>query len=402
MAFIDSKAAFQQRCNELVVPAQLYDLLVAQQVETFSALAYAIGTPNRSPTDQEFDTFAAQVYGVPTLGQSSLLRRIHFEACTFVMQHLKSQVAGDTADGIRKLPYAEKIARMHAIRVKLAGFVIVGETEPSFALIDKCQAMYDTGAVTWIPPSACTKRDLEIQAAPKDNTQVIKVEAQTLKVDSEAPKIADADFGTEIKMQWCFQRRGIAMELCNLVSWRISNMWLSMMLNTYSYDPPPGYSRVTLQQLVRADKELWTLLARDITSVKPTNTGERPLDKAIENLCTDPRVTMHLLGDSNKRSHSTTAASSSKQNASSAKKQKKRPGKSERVKPTPPEELKDCYQSTADGRPICWAFNLAGGCALRAGGNPPACSKGCHVCAFCRKTGHSYQNCKAAPNRGGG
>lgn len=386
MSFIDSRAAFEQRCNELCAPAGLYDLLIAQQVDTFSSLAYAIATPNRSPTDQEFDAFANQVFGTPSLGQMSLLRRIHFESCTFILRHLKSQVAGDTQDGIRKLPFAEKQARFEAVRTKLSGFIVQGETEPSFALIDKCQAMFDSGAVTWIPPSACTKRDLEIQAAPKDAAQVVRIEAQTLKVDTEAQKIGDADHGSEIKLQWCMQRKGIALEMCNLVSWSVSQEWIASLYNVYSTDPPPGFGRITLQQLIRADKELWTLMARAATSIKPDGTGKRPLDDIMTKLINDPRVTMHLLALPNRAASSSHASAdpgdnkrqsqASHSNASKqAPKKKMRPGRNQRTKPAPPAELKDCYQTTTDGKPICWAYNLAQGCSLSTSGSPPSCSK---------------------------
>ena len=405
MTFIDSKAAFEQRCKELAAPADLFELLTAQGITTFSALSYAIGTPNKPPTDASYDQLGAKVFGVPTLGQSSMLRRIHFEACTFVMQHLKSQVAGDTSDGVRRLPFAEKQARFQDVKQKLAGFVIEGETEPSFALIDKCQAMYDSGSVTWIQPSLCTKREMEIQAAPKDTTQVFRIEAQTLKVDTEAQKIGEADHGSEIKLQWCMQRRGIALEMCNLVSWAVSQTWLATMFNNYATDPPSGYGRITLQQLIRADKELWTLAARQTTSIRPDAKGDRPLDALLKTLMNDPRVTMHMLALPQRASASSHADTPKRTGPPSTTrpnpKKKQRPGKRQRTAPTPPEELKDCHQSTTDGRPICRSYNLASGCNNSAHGTPPACNRGCHVCAYCRKPGHSFQKCKAAPmNKG--
>ena len=75
---------------------------------------------------------------------------------------------------------------------------------------------------------------------------------------------------------------------------------------------------------------------------------------------------------------------------------KKRPGKRARNAPNVPDELKDCHQQTINGKPICWAYNLASGCKATTGGKPPACSRGAHVCAFCRKVGHSYQQCRNA------
>ena len=54
---------------------------------------------------------------------------------------------------------------------KFPGFLIQGDTEPSHVLLDKCQNIYDTGAIVWVSPSMCTKRDAEVQAMPKDSHQ---------------------------------------------------------------------------------------------------------------------------------------------------------------------------------------------------------------------------------------
>ena len=202
MTLIDSEAAFQQRCSELSTAGlDLHALLRAQNITCFSELAFSCGAPNKAPTEDEFRALATQVLGAGyTAGQQSLLRRIHFEAATFVLSQLKSSVSGDATDGSKKLPFAEKQARYEKVRTRIPGFLVQGETEPSHALLDKCQMIYDTGAITWIAPSMCTKRDAEVQAAPRDSQQVVRIESQTLKVNTEGPKIEDADHGTEIKL----------------------------------------------------------------------------------------------------------------------------------------------------------------------------------------------------------
>ena len=407
MTLIDSKAAFQQRCGELSTPTiSLADLLAAQNINSFSELAFSCGTPNRPPSDDEFKALSDSVLGErASAGQVGLLRRLHFEAATLVLSHLKTAVTSETSEGIKKLPFAEKQARYARVRASIPGFLIQGETEPSHALVDKCQIMYDTNSVVWLAPSVCTKRELEIQAAPKDNQQVLKIESQTLKVSTEGAKIGDADHSSEMKLQWCWQRRSVALEMCELVSWETSQKWLSTMFTVYASDPPANFSRVTLAQLIAADKALWTILARDGTSVKPDAKGDRPLDAAFAKLMCDPRVTMHMLSMPHRAPASATttpvtqATSGTPGNAGVRPNKKARPGKHNRTSPTPPEELKSCYHSTADGKPICWAYNLSNGCGLSASGQPPRCTKGVHMCAFCRRVGHSFQNCKAAPSK---
>ena len=54
------------------------------------------------------------------------------------------------------------------IRTKIPSLLVQGETEPSHALLDKCQNIYDTG--------------------------------RSFGVGTEGPKLDDADHGSEIKL----------------------------------------------------------------------------------------------------------------------------------------------------------------------------------------------------------
>ena len=150
-------------------------------------------------------------------------------------------------DGSRlepELPSAEKQARYEKVRQKILGFLVQGETEPSHAMLDKCQLIYDTGAIVWLSPSMCTKREAEVQAALKHSQQVLRIEAQTLKVNTEGPKVADADHGSEIKLQWCFQRRGWHLRCASwFLGKSLRNGW-------------PPYLQPTLQSLHLVLQEL--------------------------------------------------------------------------------------------------------------------------------------------------
>ena len=73
-----------------------------------------------------------------TLGQQSNLRRLHFEATTLVVASLKERVTQDAMDPstLKKLPVAEKEARLAQQETRLGGISIEGELAPSFHLID--------------------------------------------------------------------------------------------------------------------------------------------------------------------------------------------------------------------------------------------------------------------------
>ena len=220
MSLVDSAAAFTVRCDEIDDSKQMGLLLSRQGITTFSSLSFAIGTPNQPPTDAAFDAFAQRVFTLPSMGQIGKLRRLLFESQTYVLAQLKMSVSSDQSSMARKLPVPEKQARLADLKHRLNGVVLEGEKEPAYSLIDLCQTIYETGNIIWIHPSKCHKRDSEVKASVKDPKQILRVEAQTLKIDNEV-STADAEHGTELKLMWCLQRRGFALDMTGVVSWDV-------------------------------------------------------------------------------------------------------------------------------------------------------------------------------------
>ena len=211
MSLVDSPAAFSLCCGEVDDTKQLSILLSRQGINTFSSLAFAIGTPSQPPFDAVFDAFAQRVFTLPRMGQIGKLRRLLFEAQTYVLAQLKMSVSGDQSSMARKLPVPEKQARMADLKHHLSGVVLEGE-KPAYSLIDLCQTIYETGYIIWIHPSKCHKRESEVRASVKDPKQIVKVESQVLKVDNEV-STGEAEHGTELKLMWCLQRKGLALDM---------------------------------------------------------------------------------------------------------------------------------------------------------------------------------------------
>ena len=174
-------------------------LLQTNNLRTFSQLAFAAETPQSPVSDESFRQFATETNGGAevSIGLLAKLRRLHVEAQTLVVAHLKSQVSIDPTESVRKLPAAEKEARLLDQRNRLVGVQIKGETQPSYALVDTVASMAENGAILWLPPSRCTKRDAEIQSSLKDKPPTVTVEQQTLKLAATAPVIK-AEVGNEM------------------------------------------------------------------------------------------------------------------------------------------------------------------------------------------------------------
>jgi len=410
MSLIDSAASFEKRCTDIDSSGALWTGLKSQDVTCFSAFAFTIGTPQSAPTDTQYEELATKVFGhAPTLGQIAGLRRLHFEASTLIVATLNDQVKSDTADPgslVRKLPAAEKQSRLERQQTRLAGIQMVGELAPSFQLLDLTNTIVETGAIVWIAPSRCSKRDDEIHANIKPATSTVQVENSTLKL-AQVPIVTTADLGTELKMMWAFQRRGLAMDNCRLLDWHIHELWLQSMLNAMTRDCSTGYHAVKTEQVIKADRELWTILARENNhqSLRPVN-DVPVLNAAVKTLVTDPRVTMFLLPVP---ANSVKAPSAPQQGNAKASGDppKLQPGnnankkrKVTRAQKACPSELKEFNLRMSQGStsgPICWGYNLKAGCPNETSNQngQQRCKRGYHACANCHKFGHSVISCRA-------
>ena len=155
---------------------------------------------------------------------------------------------------------------------------------------------------------------------------------------------------------WCLQRRGFALDITNIVSWQVHERWVDTLFRAYSMESASSTRPVTLSQLIKADCELWTLLAREFQSVRPNAHGEKPLDAAINRLQSDPRIVVHLMQLPSSRPSPSDVTLADPANPDP--KKKKRPGKRTRGTPNIPDELRDMHQQTAQGKPICWAYGV--------------------------------------------
>ena len=298
MALVDSEAAFTSHCIVIDKSRGFLNLCTNANLTSFMRLAFAIGTPQTPATDEAFKAFATEINGFvePSITMMALLRRLHFEAVTMVVAHLKTNVAIDAGtEGGRKLPPVEKVARLNDQQARLKGLTIKGELQPSYALIDIIAGIHDSGSIVWVPPSTCTKRDSEVQQSLKEKPATLTVEQQTLKLTAGEPKIK-ADTSNELLMQWALQRRGLAFDQCRLISNDVHDRWVQSLLMQITREVPNRYSKVQMEQLLRADKELFTLMAQEHSGPFVNGPrGELPLDILMTQLSNDPRVTIHLL-----------------------------------------------------------------------------------------------------------
>ena len=228
-------------------------------------------------------------------------------------------------------------------------------------------------------------------------------------------------FDSPIRLQWCLQRRGLALDQARLMTWQQHERWVHCLLHALTRECPSGFHKPDMNRIIQADREAWLILASEVQSIKVTATGDFPLGLALEALRTDPRITMYLMAtwgrqpDSKLPSDVPTPPKDGVGLSRSAKRRRRLKAAAAARAATPPgkttsapkgarvmpAELKGAHQRTEDGQLMCWDHNC-GGCRLKTEGDPPKCQHGAHVCAFCRRVGHSFRNCRARNWKGSG
>ena len=390
VSITESKPVFEKRCNELL--PNLKGQLEAKGIETYAHLAFAVGTPQVPPTPGDMTDFCNSIRAHASLGEAAAIKRLHFESVTLVMAELKQQVAsGDVSEPSKRLPFLDKQNLLAAQKNRIVGLSHKGEQLPSHSLIDAAYSIVESGAIVYLPPSKCGSRDSEIQADVKQKPkQILTIEQGTLKAAGN-DSLPSVDVGTEMRLHYALQRRGLAFDLVRLVSWEQHQEWTNKLFHALAAEPPQNFNGPSLSSLLRADRELFVLLATEVSgSLKPASAADKPpLDAHISRLLLDPRILVHLAPtprNEKRRDRDDQPAGDINKN----KKLKTTPPK----KSSLPAELEGLQTKTKEGKPLCWHFNLERKCGNTV--KKGRCKFGFHNCMKCGKVGHGAHICHSA------
>jgi hypothetical protein len=414
---LSSEAVFRGRVQEMnLLP--YWDKFAASGWTTMAAFAFSA---NHQPGNADETSFIDEVV-VPILSSNphplkAMLRRLHFEAFAMVAEDARRRSSQtDDDDKPRKLPAAEKTVRLAAIRLELSGLDITGELEPSDNVVDRLVAMQEDGNLKYLKWEEIGRRDVEIRGSKKDNFWKPDANGHLREYSSiiETP----ADISDMLKIKTLLQRRGVALQMARLMSYKGHEKWVAKLFKELQRDPLPGYAKFSLAQASRVDQELFAELA-EVTrgSLGLKSDGSYPLDSLVEKIMVEQRIAC-LLGPlpatsqprsfredpgkrappppPNKRKHDDTNPrggdkSRGGKGGKDKGKGKGRGGKDKRRDLRLPTELVG-MMTNYKGLPICFAYNLEG---CSSGVNSEgSCTKGKHLCMRCGGNHpQSYANC---------
>ena len=397
-SLLDSTAHFSDRCGRLGLTPAFVNALSVAGVDSLTKIAFVLGQPGQPILNQDVDDFLQRTLGrAGTLAESSAVKRLTFEAHTYLVASLRQQVDQSEDSQPRRVAFAERTQRMEALRLELRGIEISGELEPAHSLLDKTCKMFEDNSIKWLEPSTCISRSMEVQGTSKSRELTLEKGALILKQDEKATCSTDS----EIKLHYAFTRRALALAFARVMTYQQHCAWETFLFESLHREVPPGYAKANLSQVVSCDKAAWARLATLNVPVREDANGRFPLGEALLQLRLDPAIALYLAPLAKPvQSHvahggnRATPYNSPAPKSGTGKGKGKTAGKGKA--PPMPAELRGKYHKTAANEPICFAYNSAAGCShsntVKAG---ERCPKGMHVCAEPRcQQPHSLQQHK--------
>eukprot|EP00971_Amphidinium_carterae_P325687 6456083-Amphidinium_carterae.1 len=394
MALITSEAEFKARATQLGLSTEQWERLRGKGWNTYATFAFSSGyTPGAADDTQFIDKVVIPVLGDAQHAKAAVLRFLVHESYGLAAAELKSKIERVGDEAPKQMPQHERGLRVDRLRERLPGLDIAEDFEPAYRLVDAAAAMVEQSRLRYLPWNECISREQELLGT-KTSREWRSDSSGVLKEVQKAQE-QFADVSTDYKVYLALHRRGVALDLGNVMRYEDHNLLARWILKEMHRAPPEGYAKVTHFQAQQADKECWKVAAAALQyarSLAPREDGSLPAAQALKTAMQDHQIGLLL--------RPLPAAASSKRPAteaphpaltSAAKKRKPEPKKVATNTPVALPEGLAGSSNTADGGRICFGFNLKRCKDQQSKG----CGRGKHVCTKCGGA-HAYLDC---PNR---
>ena len=258
---MESKAAFKARAEEIGVAEEVVAKLGESNVATFGQYAFIAPNNPSSSDEKEFKDAIESIMERPVSAPEMVgFRRLWFESHAVAMSDLRNRVERSSSDPPKQVPLAERMLRLKRQRDELKGVIIDSHSEPAHSLIDKIQSMVEENCLSYLGPEKCMSREQEIV---KDKAEPVlafnndgNIRLSKRSVDLQC------DVTGETKLRNALTRRSLAFDQIGILSFTAMELWHNTMFRALQKQPPAGYKFVSVQQILAADKELFTIVSQ--------------------------------------------------------------------------------------------------------------------------------------------
>ena len=175
----------------------------------------------------------------------------------------------------------------------MGGLIFNPDTIPSDSLVDIFVDMMERGVLSYVKAEQCCSRAQEVSLMKRDPT--IATDSSGLLKVSSKQKEPVCEANTELKLRSAFQRRSLAMDLSGIATFDAIEGWVQFLFSHLLKEQPRGYSRVSLQQIIDCDKQLFIMASRQTMGKLVASPGEKkPLDEAILELKASSEILQYV------------------------------------------------------------------------------------------------------------
>ena len=402
-------------------------------METFADLSVCtLFQPGTSADPSRLDAdLIVPVLGDKGQSLRNNLRRLWLEASAMSAEAIRQRCAVRDDDAPVRLPAAEREARRAQLAERLKGIVeLEGEFDPGHQGINKVYDMVARDTVMSIPWGHFVTRAQELSGVTYDKH--FRTDSQGYMKETVEPRAGHARMDDDYTLRNTLTRRAICFDIAGVASFETMEAWHRLLFKEYMRPPPAGRAPLTSSQLLQADTELFERAASRCRNGVRRQPDGLPFDNAVTELQMSHSFSLLLLpretssgagmavphpspggkrkaepGDANQAElkrlrqqlQASQAANKKLRAAAGAAASAPRPqqtppdpnskrqqklkakgrgkgangrGKSDPARPPfVPARLRGFNPRTADGRPICFGFNLDGCDQAQPGGQCP-------------------------------
>ena len=292
-SIVDSKAHLLKRCSDVGMSERATTQLVQNNLDTMGKLAFSIGQPGQPLDNAEFENYARNTLGaLMSQADAAVVKRLVFEGHTLVLGQLRELVTDPNAAANRKLPAIEREHRMADLKRRLTGVVLERQLEPSHELLELMMQQKESNQLNYVQLERCTSREWEITMGKSKKQLSLDSEKLIVKERSDIP---DQYHSSELQAFEALRRRGVAMSFADMISWESHERYLQQLTSHLRLDPPQNYSRPTLQQVLKADRQVFLYLIRVGAQLKRLPDNTLDLDVKLLKALQSYEVGFHLL-----------------------------------------------------------------------------------------------------------
>ena len=290
----DSDAVLIERCKAAGLPQGHIDRLKDQRLTSLAKLAFAAGQPGETPTDAKLKQLVQVGSDEVPVHVISATRQVVYEAQTLLMAQVRSLIERKDDESKMELAPAERASRQKDQQTRLLGVSLVGEAACSHQSYDLVMKTLEQNTLCYLGPSKFPSRQAELKSEKPKKT--LEISAGSVKIADPKPELT-CETGAPLELSWALQRRALACDLVGLSGYAEQQAWHAHLLRRLTdIDPPPGYSRVSVQQILAADRAAWMKIAEWTTDgIQRKADGTLPLNLLFTRCMSEPSVTFHLL-----------------------------------------------------------------------------------------------------------